>query len=115
EVDARLAALDAPLRERFLTAYRSDARLCFVARFDAGRGASVALRALPLSNPLVSGHGTENRAAIFSDRYREQPLVVQGPGAGAARRRAAHRPRRAARLSAVRRAGAGRWPGLSIR
>ncbi|NLW95948.1 homoserine dehydrogenase [Luteimonas wenzhouensis] len=83
EVDARLAALDAPLRERFLTAYRSDARLCFVARFDAGRGASVALRALPLSNPLVSGHGTENRAAIFSDRYREQPLVVQGPGAGA--------------------------------
>lgn len=83
EVDARLSTLDAPLRERFVTAHRSDARLCFVGRFDAERGASVGLRALPLSNPLVSGHGTENRAAIFSDRYRERPLVIQGPGAGA--------------------------------
>ncbi len=82
-VDAQLAALDAPLRERFLNAYRNDARLCFVGRFDAERGASVGLRALPLSHPLASGHGTENRAAIFSDRYPDQPLVVQGPGAGA--------------------------------
>lgn len=81
--DAQLTALDAPLRERFLTAYRSDARLCFVGRFDAGRGASVGLRALPMSNPLASGYGTENRAAIFSDRYPDRPLVVQGPGAGA--------------------------------
>jgi len=83
EVDARLTALDAPLRERFVNAYRNDARLCFVGRFDAERGASVGLRALPLSHPLASGHGTDNRAAIFSDRYREQPLVIQGPGAGA--------------------------------
>lgn len=82
-VDAQLNALDAPLRERFLTAYRSDARLCFVGRFDAGRGASVGLRALPMSNPLAGGYGTENRAAIFSDRYPERPLVIQGPGAGA--------------------------------
>ena len=82
-VDAQLAALDAPLRERFLNAYRNDARLCFVGRFDAERGASVGLRALPLSHPLASGSGTDNRAAIFSDRYSEQPLVLQGPGAGA--------------------------------
>ena len=82
-VDAQLTALDKPLRERFVNAYRNDARLCFVGRFDAERGASVGLRALPLSHPLVSGHGTDNRAAIFSDRYSDQPLVVQGPGAGA--------------------------------
>ncbi|MGJ4728224.1 homoserine dehydrogenase [Luteimonas sp. SDU101] len=82
-VDAQLSALDAPLRERFLNAYRNDARLCFVGRFDAERGASVGLRALPLSHPLASGNGTDNRAAIFSDRYSDQPLVIQGPGAGA--------------------------------
>jgi homoserine dehydrogenase len=82
-VDAQLNTLDKPLRERFVTAYRSDARLCFVGRFDAERGASVGLRALPLSHPLASGHGTENRAAIFSDRYPDRPLVIQGPGAGA--------------------------------
>ena len=26
---------------------------------------------------------TDNRVAIWSDRYRQQPLVIQGPGAGA--------------------------------
>lgn len=83
QVDAQLVALDQPLRDRFVNAHRNDARLCFVGRFDAERGASVGLRALPLSHPLASGHGTDNRAAIFSDRYREQPLVIQGPGAGA--------------------------------
>ncbi|WP_202844306.1 homoserine dehydrogenase [Luteimonas saliphila] len=82
-VDAQLTTLDTPLRERFINAYRNDARLCFIGRFDAERGASVGLRALPLSHPLASGHGTENRAAIFSDRYPDRPLVIQGPGAGA--------------------------------
>ena len=33
-------------------------------------------------DPLAAGAGTDNRVAIWSDRYREQPLVVQGPGAG---------------------------------
>jgi homoserine dehydrogenase len=32
---------------------------------------------------LCGGSGTDNRVAISSDRYREHPLVVQGPGAGA--------------------------------
>ena len=31
----------------------------------------------------ADGGGTDNRVAIYSDRYAEQPLVVQGPGAGA--------------------------------
>ena len=33
---------------------------------------------------IRGGTGTDNRIAIWSDRYAEQPLVVQGPGAGAA-------------------------------
>ena len=31
----------------------------------------------------MGGSGADNRVAIWSDRYHEQPLVVQGPGAGA--------------------------------
>lgn len=81
-VDARLVAFDAPLRERFKQAYRDDAKLRFVGRFDAN-GASVGLRALPADHPLCGGSGTDNRVAISSCRYREQPLVIQGPGAGA--------------------------------
>lgn len=51
-------------------------------RFDA-HGASVALQALPAGHALRGGRGTDNRVAIWSDRYRDQPLVIQGPGAGA--------------------------------
>src|SRR5690606_27577259 len=80
--DAQLAALDAPLRERFLTAYRSDARLCFSAASAAEGGAAAGWRARPLSTPLPTAHGTQNRAASFSDRYPDRPLVIQGPGAG---------------------------------
>lgn len=82
ELDAALAQLDAPLAARFRDAYRNGARLRFLGRFDAER-ASVGLQALPADHPLCGGGGTDNRVAIYSDRYPEQPLVVQGPGAGA--------------------------------
>ena len=41
------------------------------------------MRALPASHPLCAGSGTDNRVAVSSDRYPVQPLVIQGPGAGA--------------------------------
>jgi homoserine dehydrogenase len=81
-LDAALPALDGPLRERFQQAWRDGARLRFVGGFDA-QGARVGLRALPADHPLCGGSGTDNRVAIASDRYRSQPLVIQGPGAGA--------------------------------
>ena len=85
-LDARLPALDAPLRARYQQAYRDGAKLRFVGRFEVdahGCHASVGLRALPVMHPLCGGSGTDNRVAIHSCRYREQPLVIQGPGAGA--------------------------------
>ncbi len=85
-LDARLPALDAPMRARFQQAYRDGARLRFVGRFEVGANgchASVGLRALPMVHPLCGGNGTDNRVAIHSCRYRHQPLVIQGPGAGA--------------------------------
>jgi hypothetical protein len=87
EIDARLPLLDAPLRRRYQQAYRDGAGLRFIGRFEVdARGAwhaSVGLRALPGSHPLSGGSGTDNRVAIQSCRYRHQPLVIQGPGAGA--------------------------------
>jgi homoserine dehydrogenase len=82
-VDAVLFTLDAPLREGFAAAYKRGERLRFVARLEAG-SARVGLESLPADHPLIGGSGTDNRVAIWSDRYREQPLVIQGPGAGAA-------------------------------
>ena len=56
--------------------------LRFVARLQDG-SATVRLESIRPDNPLAGGRGTDNRVAIWSDRYREQPLVIQGPGAGA--------------------------------
>jgi len=87
DIDARLPLLDAPLRRRYQQAYRDGAGLRFIGRFEVdARGAwhaSVGLRALPASHPLRGGRGTDNRVAIHSCRYRHQPLLIQGPGAGA--------------------------------
>ena len=82
DADGLLDLLDAPLAEYLHRARTEGAMLRFVGRFDA-QGASVGLRALPHGHPLCGGHGTDNQVAIFSDRYRVQPLVIQGPGAGA--------------------------------
>jgi homoserine dehydrogenase len=86
-VDAALPALDAPLRQRFAHAYKGGEKLRFVARLERGEdgraNARVGLEALPSDHPLAAGAGTDNKVAIWSDRYRAQPLVIQGPGAGA--------------------------------
>ncbi|WP_184410962.1 homoserine dehydrogenase [Xanthomonas translucens] len=82
DVDAALSTLDAPLAARLAQARANGACLRFVGRFDA-HGASVGLCELPLTHPLASGAGTDNRVAIHSDRYLKQPLLIQGPGAGA--------------------------------
>jgi len=87
DLDAALPLLDAPLKRRFQLAYRKAAKLRFVGRFEISANnachASVGPQALPSDHPLCGGRGTDNRVAITSCRYREQPLLIQGPGAGA--------------------------------
>jgi len=83
-VDAALESLDAPLRARHAAAYRDGGRLRHVARLDAGGRVRVGLETLGAGDVLLGGNGSDNRVAIWSDRYRRQPLLVQGPGAGAA-------------------------------
>jgi homoserine dehydrogenase len=86
-VDEVLPLLDAPLRARYADAYRNGEKLRFIARLERGASgatqARVGLEALPADHPLAGGTGTDNRVAIGSDRYCEQPLLIQGPGAGA--------------------------------
>jgi len=82
ELDRGLEQLDAPLTAHFEAASRNSAKLRFLGCFDDS-GASVGLQALPADNALCGGGSTDNRVAIFSDRYCDQPLLIQGPGAGA--------------------------------
>jgi homoserine dehydrogenase len=82
QVDASLGLLDAPLAAQLAEAQFLGCNLRFVARLEGGR-ARVRLEKLCPGDPLHGGGGTDNRVAIWSDRYRDQPLVIQGPGAGA--------------------------------
>ena len=85
-VDASLPMLDEVTRERFAAAYRRGERLRHVARLVVADGrisARVGLESLAPDDPLAPGRGTDNRVAIRCDRYDGQPLLIQGPGAGA--------------------------------
>jgi homoserine dehydrogenase len=79
---AQLSLLDAPLLAVWRQAQEQGGCLRFVGGFDHD-GATVGLRILPLDHPLAGGGQTDNRVAIHSDRYPNQPLLIQGPGAGA--------------------------------
>ncbi len=81
-VEAALPTLDPLMRARYAVAWKRGERLHFIARLEHGR-ARVGLESLAPAHPLAGGAGTDNRVAIWSDRYREQPLLIQGPGAGA--------------------------------
>jgi homoserine dehydrogenase len=89
-IEADAVAVE-PLRADALPARHAQARqrgevLRYVARLQRGPdgiAASVGLAALPAADPLAGGGDTDNRVAIWSDRYAAQPLLIQGPGAGA--------------------------------
>lgn len=78
---ARLRELDAPMQARLDGARAKQCVLRYVARLAEGR-ASVGLVELPLNHPFAHIQLTDNVVQFASRRYCENPLVVQGPGAG---------------------------------
>ncbi|MFT5997725.1 MAG: aspartokinase/homoserine dehydrogenase 1 [Neolewinella sp.] len=48
-----------------------------------GEDASVGIQAVGADNPFYGLNGSDNMIVFTTDRYRERPLVVRGPGAGA--------------------------------
>ncbi len=83
--DALLARLrdeyDRPIAERVRSAAEDGGRLRYVARVAAGT-IEVGPRVVPVDSPLATLRGTDNMIVFSSERYRDRPLVVRGPGAG---------------------------------
>ncbi|MEA2413917.1 MAG: bifunctional aspartokinase / homoserine dehydrogenase 1 [Thermoanaerobaculia bacterium] len=79
---ASLGALDDAYRERIERARQSGKVLRYVAKIRS-RAISVGIEAVPSTSPLAHLRGTDNQVAIYSKRYKTNPLVVTGPGAGA--------------------------------
>lgn len=79
---SNLGALDETFSARLEKAKRAKKKLRYVAGITA-RAIRVGIEAVPEGSSLGRLHGTDNQVVIRSKRYRENPLIVTGPGAGA--------------------------------
>jgi len=80
----RLPDEDEAWVRRFQDAREGHSRLRFIATLDRqGRKARIGLRAVDSASPFYALEGSDNMIVFTSARYRDRPLVVRGPGAGA--------------------------------
>lgn len=75
---SRLGELDAPMKAKL----QPGKVLRYVAKLEAGGKASVGLVALPTDHAFAHIRLTDNVVQFTTKRYAQNPLVVQGPGAG---------------------------------
>ena len=79
----RMSELDAHWAARVAVAQSRSLVLRYVATATRQR-VSVALRAVPTSSPFAGLRGTDNQVVFTTTRYRSNPLIITGPGAGPA-------------------------------
>ncbi|WJI14639.1 bifunctional aspartate kinase/homoserine dehydrogenase I [Pseudoxanthomonas winnipegensis] len=78
---ARLDEVDADFAQRLAAAKAAGKVLRYVARLDQD-GASVGLVELPADHAFANLRQTDNVVQFTTRRYCDNPLIVQGPGAG---------------------------------
>jgi bifunctional aspartokinase / homoserine dehydrogenase 1 len=78
----RLPELDSGWRRRVAAAAKDGMVLRYVATVTRSRIA-VGLRPVPSSSPLAALRGSDNQVVFTTARYKANPLVITGPGAGA--------------------------------
>ena len=69
-------------RKIYKKAEEAGCKLKFVASYNGGK-ASVGLQHIDPKHDLYHLYGKDNVVLFYTDRYKEQPLVVKGAGAGA--------------------------------
>jgi bifunctional aspartokinase / homoserine dehydrogenase 1 len=78
----RLKEYDPVFTEKRRKAESEGKRLRFIAKLENGK-ASISLQAVDQSHPFYHLSGNDNIASISSKHYCRNPIVIQGPGAGA--------------------------------
>ena len=74
---------DSAFKEQLNAAEKQNARLKYVAEYKDGL-ASVGLKEIPEGHPFYNLEGKDNIVMFYTNRYKEQPLIIKGAGAGAA-------------------------------
>jgi len=81
----KIAPYDGEMTDRATAAAAKGEILRYVGAIDLTKGsASVELRSLPNTHPFAATQHADNIISFTTERYTPRPLVVQGPGAGAA-------------------------------
>jgi aspartokinase/homoserine dehydrogenase 1 len=83
EFVAKLASMDADWARRAAAAKSKGATLRYVASVTRGK-ITVGLQVVNPSSPFYGLKGTDNQVAFTTTRYKTNPLVITGPGAGPA-------------------------------
>ncbi|MBL7743586.1 MAG: bifunctional aspartate kinase/homoserine dehydrogenase I [Chitinophagaceae bacterium] len=77
-----MAKEEAHFKKLYDKANSEGTKLKFVASFDNGK-ASVGLQHIDPKHDLYHLYGKDNVVLFYTDRYKDQPMVVKGAGAGA--------------------------------
>ena len=65
-----------------LQAAKENKKLRYIALLKEGK-AEISLKSVDSNHPFYSLSGSDNMISFTTERYRERPLVIKGPGAGA--------------------------------
>ena len=79
---ARLPEYDGEMESLYQKAAANNQELRYVANLSADGTASVGLEAVDRAHPFCNINLTDNIVQFETERYSDNPLVIQGPGAG---------------------------------
>lgn len=79
----KLPAYDDHMQNLINDAKAKNAKLCYIGVIDASGGIEVAIKSFSKNHPFARLAGTDNMLIFHTMRYHKNPLVIQGPGAGA--------------------------------
>lgn len=78
----RLSDIDEEMDSLLKGAQAENKMLKYVGSIDESGNCRVELKGYPMDHPFARITGSDNIVAFTTERYRQQPLVIQGPGAG---------------------------------
>jgi bifunctional aspartokinase / homoserine dehydrogenase 1 len=78
----QMSQFDSEWSHRIQQAAAKGEVLRYTGVFEHGK-IRIGVESVPAHSPLGSLRGTDNQVALYSHRYRESPIIIQGPGAGA--------------------------------
>jgi aspartokinase/homoserine dehydrogenase 1 len=77
-----LASFNSDFDELRDHAQRKNEKLRYMAILEGGK-AKVSLASVGASHPFYTLSGSDNIILLTTERYKERPMVIRGPGAGA--------------------------------